>query len=1017
MTPQAGARPGDPGAGALAVGAGGAIARHVPGQGWTREFLLSPNGGVVRAALRGVAWPEAGRAHAVGDLGALWLWRGDTGLWERDPAAPVGFEAHLTAVAFDSADPQRGYAVGKEGTLLRYDKTWEQEALPEGFRDANFTAVTFAGRQAIAVGDRGVIVNDGGAWRPDDGVAGLLAALPSANPLLVAAAGLPDGGAVIGGYEIVLIRDGARSGWRFSDQPLLDQTVVAAAAYRDGDRVRAVVSTALGGRYPAPDPPIDVDPNSPTPLLPPYPLPADGYLLRETASGWRDEQRTSFLGSGEDRPVKSDPILAMVLDAAGSGWVVGGWSGEADNAGRGASGRSGSARETRERVQTGAVQRYAAEGAPTGPPGAAVAGVPMAPGPVRIVVGGNAQCETACADLANQRLAPDRMLGAALDLSDQMASTPNGPSAFVYTGGRIRPDSGLQGDLTELSRFAGLLSSRGNLPVYSAVSAGDVGTSGADAFRSVFAGAPAPFGSAPAPARVTPVGAGSGGGGARTHYAFDTTGEGGAIRVIVIDNALGSLAASDPHQVPAEPQEPWLIATLADARAKGIPSLVVGSRDLNSSARPALNVATDADRVARILVDGGASAYFFNRPEENRRAQIPAGATATISEYGTGTLGYRSAVRDAASVGLADALFGDGGVLLVEATVSARDPATNRVPVAVRLIPVLEGLSLQPLDGTLLRRSRPALFQGLGRRPTAGDRWGQTGGDGSPSPSGADPYTVFPADSCLTAGCASRISPEYTFSSSAPDVLDFVRSDPASANLRKPLLAADDKVVSDVTSGLVCPFNAGNATVTVAAGGRSFSQTIQVLPGSVLRPCGTRPLDPSRIRRVAPATPAASPPPPPASAPPTDILPSLVPPPAPPPAREPERRREPVPEPQVPLFAGLLAAAPRLVDSPPVSPPPPPPTFFANPIPPGGATVRVHEEKREEEIAPEQSQANAVAFHTDDHLPVEPFLVGLALIAALAGVTIRPGRRRRPAYAISRTQHDRRDHRLRRRQP
>ncbi len=35
--------------------------------------------------LRGVAWPEPGRAHAVGDLGAMWLWRAETGLWERDP--------------------------------------------------------------------------------------------------------------------------------------------------------------------------------------------------------------------------------------------------------------------------------------------------------------------------------------------------------------------------------------------------------------------------------------------------------------------------------------------------------------------------------------------------------------------------------------------------------------------------------------------------------------------------------------------------------------------------------------------------------------------------------------------------------------------------------------------------------------------------------------------------------------------------------------------------------------------
>ena len=48
--------------------------------------------------------------------------------------------------------------------------------------------------------------------------------------------------------------------------------------------------------------------------------------------------------------------------------------------------------------------------------------------------------------------------------------------------------------------------------------------------------------------------------------------------------------------------------------------------------------------------------------------------------------------------------------------------------------------------------------------------------------------------------------------------------------------------------------------------------------------------------------------------------------------------------------------------------------------------MRVHEEKREEEIAPEQSQANAVAYRADDHLPLAPFLFGVIVIAALAGV-------------------------------
>ncbi len=64
---------------------------------------------------------------------------------------------------------------------------------------------------------------------------------------------------------------------------------------------------------------------------------------------------------------------------------------------------------------------------------------------------------------------------------------------------------------------------------------------------------------------------------------------------------------------------------------------------------------------------------------------------------------------------------------MLEVDAANRDPATNRAPVAVRLIPLIEDLSLEATDGTLLRRSRPALFRGLGRRPRGGDRWGRLG--------------------------------------------------------------------------------------------------------------------------------------------------------------------------------------------------------------------------------------------------------------------------------------------------
>jgi len=921
------------------------------------------------------------------------MWRRETGLWERDPGAPIGFEGNLMDVAFAPGDAYRGYAVGKGGVLLRYDKTWIQEPLPDGFATADFTQVAFAGRDALVAAGGDLLVNDGGGWRPDAGVRALFAGLPAA-PRLVAVAGLPDGGAVAAGAGVVIERDGPGAPWRFADQPLPGATVVALAALRDGARVRAVAAVVPRLAYPVPDEIPDTDPNEPPPIIPPYALPGDGYLLRETAGGWRDEQRTAFAGSGPDRPVKSDPVAALVLDASGAGWAIGGWSGQADSAGRGSGSRSAQGRADRARAQTAAVSRYAPDGQPAVPPGISAADTPIARGPVRLAIGGHAACAQDCADLRNQDIGPDRLLSGALRAASGLTAQPGGPRAFLYTGGRIAADGAVRPG-AEAARYAELLAG-GGLAAFPAPAAGD----DPDAFRAAFAGAPAPFGGGPAPAGVGTDGIPGQppGPGARTHYAFDSTGAEGTVRVIVIDNGAGSLAAADPHQNPPEPQKPWLAAVLADAKAKGIPAIVVGSRDLNPRFTPSLNVASDGDEIAQLLVDGGASAYFYERPEENRAGAIPSGGAVTIPAYGTGTLGYRSPVSEV-SGNRPDALFGDAGYLLAEIDAARRDPRTNRAPVGVRLLPVVEDLTAQSVDGTLLRRSRPALFQGLGRRPVAGDRWGAVAGGGNPEPPGSDPYTVFPPAPCLVAGCSTRIAPEYSFTSSDPDIGDFVRQDPLSSNLRKPFIGPGDKVVSDAASGLFCPFNAGTTTVTIRAGGLVHTVPVTVLAGSVQRPCGTRPLDSKRFTRPA-TSPGAVTPPAPAPAPAAaESAPPPVPPPPPPPPPQ-ERPREkparPVPVVRPPPPPPLDTVPPPAAARAPAVPaaPPPPGGAFARPIPPGGVGVRVMEEKREEEAAPESSQA-AVAFRHDDQTPLAPWLLAMALIGALAGTSLALGHRRR----------------------
>jgi hypothetical protein len=1007
VTGAPGAPPGAIGSGALAVGEDGAVARYTPGQGWQREYLTTSSGAVNRSTLRGVAWPEPTHAYAVGDHGAMWEWNADDGLWIADPGVPIGFEGNLTGIAFDPSNPSRGYAVGKNGVLLGFGKSWEQEQLPPGLGEANLTSIAFAGSEAIVAAGGDLLVNDGGGWHVDASAHALLEGVRDGNPQLLTVAGLPDGGAIAAGRDIVIERDSPGSPWRFSDQPLPDSTVIAAAAIRPapGQPVRAVVSVVPEVVYPPADELPLPDENVPPPILPPSPPPGDGYLLRETASGWEDEQRTAYAGTGPDRPIKSDPTLALLLDASGEGWAVGGWSGEADAAGRGTSAHGSIGAAVRERVRTAAISRFGA-GAASAPVDMRAEPVPMPADAVRFAVAGNAECEQPCAQLAPESLGPDRTLSAALSLAARMQGGW-GPRALLYTGNRVR--TGL--NPADAERYASLLGAQPGLPVYPALGSDDVReASGSSAFESTFAAFSGPFGAGAAPGGVSTSGIPGAAPepGARTHYAFDTSGPGGTVRVVVIDNSRGSLAASDPYQNPPEPQLPWLESVLADARAKGIPVVVMGNRSLNTSFTPKLNVASDGSEVARALVEGGASVYLFDQPEENRATRIPAGGGSTIPSFGTGTLGYRSQLSGVVGSEAADSLFGDTGVMVLELDTAHPEPGTNRVPVSARLIPVIQDLSLEAIDGTLLRRSIPALFSGLGRRPRGGDRWGApAAGSGTPDPAGGDPYTLFPPEQCLVGGCSSRVPPEYTFTSSDPDIADFVRQDPNSTNLRKPYLDSNGKVLTDNSSGLLCPFNAGTTKVTISAGGFAYSEQVTVQGGSVQRPCGTRPLRPDRFKRATPgAVPPAPPQPPPASPapvsfqpPPPPVSPAPPAPPQPPPANP--VAPHPAPAPFLPLSTGLVATVPAAL-----LPPPPP---VVRPLPPGGAPARTYqvEERREEEVATEESQA--FSRRDSGEGPVVPlYLPALILLAAIGAASIRGGpgarHRHRPAAALGRAQ-------------
>ena len=242
-----------------------------------------------------------------------------------------------------------------------------------------------------------------------------------------------------------------------------------------------------------------------------------------------------------------------------------------------------------------------------------------------------------------------------------------GPRALLYTGNRVR--TGLDpAEADPLRRTSQRRAGPAGVPGAWRPATRPMGRDRAPS-RPPSHPSPRPFGSGAGPAGISTAGIPGAGPGrrARTHYAFDSHGPGGTVRVVVIDNSLGSLAASDPHQNPPEAQLPWLVAVLGDARARGIPVIVMGSRSLNTSFTP------EAQRRHRRR-RGGSGAGRGRRlrlslrpprrepcdadPGGRHRRRSPASAR--------GTLGYRSQVSGAVGLQTADALFGDSAVMLLE---------------------------------------------------------------------------------------------------------------------------------------------------------------------------------------------------------------------------------------------------------------------------------------------------------------------------------------------------------------
>ncbi|HEY2536141.1 MAG TPA: hypothetical protein VGI24_04060, partial [Solirubrobacteraceae bacterium] len=1042
---QPGSTPGDLGAPAIAVGVDGQIARYTPGQGWAPEALLSSSKGEAQTNhdLRGVAWPEPGRAYAVGTNGAMWLWRADTGLWEPDPARPPNlFLANFTGIAFDPTNPARGYAIGQQGVLLGYGKTWEQEPLPPGLEDADFTSIAFAGAEALVTYqipridphegfkgfEGGLLVNGGSGWQIDPDPA-----LQSQIPARVA--GLPDGGAAVALVSgSVLVRQSAGAPWTPTPAGPVAGYPVALAAFREGETVRPVISIDHIGGASVTDRESGSEVDRALEQIPqpgqapvhtaPYPLPASGFLLRETPAGWKDEEHRDYPSpdtgaslppgeSGVDWPEVPDAVLALALaPGSGQGWAVGGQSGELNQ---------NLPVFDREPIQTAGVMRYPASGA--APAGFAATPEESTAGNATFAIGGNAQCATACADMAEDQLGPDAWLTNAIG---QAAQTP-GVRAFLYTGEHLAP--GLSDDpgfeeadfQREEQRYAQLLteSARG-LSVFAAPSASDIDENSLAAFATAMGGS-APVGTAPAGSPAPPGGSGA--------YAFLSTGSGsgGPVWVIVLDYS---------HPVLGTQQQCWLAQQLAAARnhenssggLEPVPAIVIGNRGLTSSAGTA-NVAADGAQVVPILAGtppagcatgaaagtAAASAYFYDAPQSNQVSHMAADGV-PITAFGSGTLGYVTPPEQDVTD-----FLGASGLLLSEVETDRRNASTNVAPVRVRLIPDISELALDATGGVLLRRSQPAQFTGLARRPHAGMLCERASAACAFKP---DPYVPIPSV-CTGAACASGIFPSYTFTSSNPDIGQFVEADPTSPEgttvlqeaAGRPipdeprtnqgeltpngrfeegpsdeLLNERREVIPQVESGLFCAYNAGTTTVTVRAGGLSSSQTITVQPGSVEQPCGT-------VRLHHPPAPEQQ-----------EGLPVPLPAPATAPAATPAETLPPPPSPPAPVAPGPSSPAaqphPAVLPAVPLAPVqlfpilpllPPPAPNPARPTPPSGTaevsqTVGVEEYEREEEGAIQMVHHMVAYRHRREEGPLPAWALGLVLLAALAGAGLRGAR-------------------------
>jgi hypothetical protein len=917
--------------GTLAVGLNGTTLSYDANAGW----LVRPVPSRARhVSLLGVAFDGPSTAFAVGGSGVILRWNGTS--WSEDPQSVSLTNSQLNAVAF--APSGEGWAVGANGTILHYDgESWSIEQPPQTDSGVDITSVAVAGSEVFAVAGGNLITRtSGGEWQEVE--PSRLPSQPELTPgNLRLVAGLPDGGLVAAGRSVELVREAGQA-FRYAAQPL-QGIAVALAPFRDASgKLRAYVSVA----------PPAAGHND----IAAFP-PGDGELLRQTESGWQDLTRAQYAGAAVrgDGAVKSDPMLAVATSADGEhAWAVGGYDGTEDAAEQGTEeppvGRSAA-------WQTASIWRYDTSGSaqppeltPTKP------SLPAKQGTVSFAFFTSPMCREQCASVQNAQ--PDVNLTSAAKQIASYAAEPGGPAFAMLGGNAVGPleESAYAGGngAADFAHLPELLAPFGDLPTFAALGSFDSVPTRANQtqpWAEAFGDAPPPFGSGPAAPGITPVSSGAPTGEAHRFYAFDATQNGATVRVIVLDNAAGSLEGSTPGQQ----QIAWLREQLANAQGANVPVVVV-------TARPLRNLkASDGEGIASLLAGEGVVAVFttdgeapgnpnssgiHELDERHLIPENPAPGVVQIPEYEGASLGYQQNENN--------------GVVWYFASI---DTNPGERAAQVEAVPVIESLSLKPVEGLSVARSLTLQFEAVGRRPAG--TLATRAGEGTAF-QGFDSYVEIPAPPCSNS--RPCVQPSYAFTSSEPTIGDFV--EPSAPGSPFPKLNSSGHPITSHTSGLFCAYNSGTTTVSITAGLLSYSQVVTVQPGGFGSPCGTvfragvAPVirvHSSQTQRK-PNGAAAPPPPPPAAV--AAVSPSLsfLP---PPPACLPPRGGPPQagapPPPPAPIIPEPPVPPPPLEEASPIPTIVPPATPPVEPIPPGGAAQAPSTAKREEKARKHASQS------------------------------------------------------------